>query len=72
MPDGMGAIVASGQTYSYVSRDGVRFPAANLDVLKKLGYEGAVTVRLSPSLVSLLPEGPGLDPAAAIVPVTVA
>jgi type VII secretion protein EccB len=72
MPNGMGAIVASGQTYSYVSRDGVRFAAANLDVLKKLGYEGAVPVRLSSSLVSLLPEGPGLDPTEAMVPVTVA
>lgn len=71
MPNGMGAIVASGQTYSYVSRDGVRFAAANLDVLKKLGYEGAVPVKLSPSLVSLLPEGPGLDPTEAMVPVTV-
>jgi len=71
MPNGMGAIVVSGQTYSYVSRDGVRFAAANLDVLKKLGYEGAVPVRLSSSLVSLLPEGPGLDPTAAMVPVTV-
>lgn len=71
MPNGMGAIVASGQTYSYVSRDGVRFAAANLDVLKKLGYEGAVPVRLSSSVVSLLPEGPGLDPTEAMVPVTV-
>jgi type VII secretion protein EccB len=71
MPDGKGAIVVSGQTYSYVSRDGVRFAAANLDVLKKLGYEGAVPVRLSSSLVALLPEGPGLDPTEAMVPVTV-
>jgi type VII secretion protein EccB len=72
MPTGKGAIVASGQTYSYVSRDGVRFAAANLEVLKKLGYEGAAPVQLSPSLVSLLPEGPGLDPTEAMVPVTVA
>jgi type VII secretion protein EccB len=72
MPNGKGAIVASGQTYSYVSRDGVRFAAANLDVLKKLGYDGAVPVRLTSSLVSLLPEGPGLDPTEAMVPVTVA
>jgi len=71
MPNGKGAIVASGQTYSYVSRDGVRFAAANVDVLKKLGYEGAPTVQLSSSLVSLLPEGPGLDPTEAMVPVTV-
>lgn len=71
MPNGMAAIVASGQTYSYVSRDGVRFAAANLDVLKKLGYEGAAPVSLSSSLVALLPEGPGLDPTAAMVPVTV-
>jgi hypothetical protein len=49
----------------------VRFAAANPDVLKKLGYEGAVPVRLTSSLVSLLPEGPGLDPTEAMVPVTV-
>jgi type VII secretion protein EccB len=78
MPDGMGALVVSGQTgsaaggtYSYVSRDGVRFAAANRDVLTKLGYDGARPLRLSASLVSLLPEGPGLDPTAALVPITV-
>jgi type VII secretion protein EccB len=71
MPNGKGAIVASGQTYSYVSRDGVRFAAANLGVLTKLGYEGVAPVRLSSSLVALLPEGPGLDPTEAMVPVTV-
>jgi hypothetical protein len=49
----------------------VRYAAANRDVLTKLGYDGAVPVRLSAELVSLLPEGPGLDPTAAMVPVTV-
>jgi len=49
----------------------VRFAAANRDVLTKLGYDGARPLRLSASLVSLLPEGPGLDPTAALVPITV-
>jgi type VII secretion protein EccB len=71
MPNGQGAIVASGQTYSYVSRDGVRFAAANLGVLTKLGYDNVAPIRLSSSLVALLPEGPGLDPAEASVPITV-
>lgn len=77
VPDGNGAVVASGQTsgpgqtYSYVSRDGVRYAAANLEVLAKLGYDGVKPLQLPPSLVSLLPEGPGLDPTEALVPLTV-
>jgi hypothetical protein len=49
----------------------VRYAAANLEVLTKLGYNQAPVARLSSSLVSLLPEGPGLDPTEAMVPVTV-
>lgn len=72
VPDGKGAIIQSGQTQSYVSRDGVRYAAANLGVLSKFGYEGVTPLQLPSNLVALLPEGPGLDPAAALTPVTVA
>lgn len=72
VPDGNGAVVVSGQTYSYVSRDGVRYAAANLAVLAKLGYDGVSPLKLPPSVVSLLPEGPGLDPVEALQPITVA
>jgi type VII secretion protein EccB len=71
VPNGRGAIVVSGQTYSLVAQDGVRYAAANIAVLTKLGYEGKSPVRLPSSLISLLPEGPGLDPHEALVPLTV-
>jgi hypothetical protein len=71
MPPGRGAIVSSGQTYSLVAQDGVRYAAANSQVLEKLGYGGIATVRLPSALITLLPEGPGLDPAKALVPITV-
>jgi type VII secretion protein EccB len=71
MPPGRGAIVSSGQTYSLVAPDGVRYAAANGQVLARLGYEGISTLKLPSALIALLPEGPGLDPAEALVPVTV-
>lgn len=71
MPSGRGAIVASGQTFSLVAQDGVRYAAANGEVLGKLGYDGIAPVKLPSSLIALLPEGPGLDPTEALVPLTV-
>jgi ESX secretion system ATPase EccB len=71
VPNGRGAIVVSGQTYSLVAADGVRYAAANLGVLTKLGYEGKSPLRLPSALISLLPEGPGLDPHEALLPLTV-
>ncbi|HCU51260.1 MAG TPA: hypothetical protein DGG94_15940 [Micromonosporaceae bacterium] len=71
VPHGRGAIVASGQTFSLVAPDGVRYAAANPAVLGKLGYDGKAPVRLPPVLISLLPEGPGLDPQEALVQLTV-
>ncbi len=71
VPNGRGAIVVSGQTYSLVAPDGIRYSAANLAVLTKLGYEGKSPLRLPSALISLLPEGPGLDPDQALVPLTV-
>jgi type VII secretion protein EccB len=71
MPAGQGALVSSGQTYSLVAPDGVRYAAANALVLAKLGYDGITTLKLPPALVALLPEGPGLDPTEALVPLAV-
>jgi hypothetical protein len=71
MTSGRGAIVSSGLTYSLVAPDGVRYAAANGQVLAKLGYEGVSTLKLPTKLIALLPEGPGLDPAEALVPLTV-
>ncbi len=71
VPNGKGAVVLSGQTYSYVSRDGVRYAMANQAVKDKLGFDGVTPLELPPQLVALLPEGPGLDPTEAMVPVTI-
>lgn len=71
VPNGRGAIVVSGQTYSLIAQDGVRYAAASITVLTKLGYEGRSPVRLPPALISLIPEGPGLDPHQALIPLTV-
>jgi type VII secretion protein EccB len=71
VPNGCGAIVVSGQTFSLVAQDGVRYAAADVAVLTKLGYEGKSPLRLPSALISLLPEGPGLDPHEALVPLTV-
>lgn len=71
VPNGRGAIVLSGQTYCLVAADGVRYSAANPAVLTKLGYEGKSPLRLPSALISLLPEGPGLDPDEALIPLTV-
>ncbi len=71
MPAGRGAIVASGQTFSLVAQDGVRYAAANGEVLGKLGYGDIAPLKLPSALIALLPEGPGLDPAEALVPLTV-
>lgn len=71
VPHGRGAIVASGHTFSLIAPDGVRYAAANPEVLGKLGYAGKQPVRLPPVLISLLPAGPSLDPQEALVPLTV-
>ncbi|WP_117212683.1 type VII secretion protein EccB [Allorhizocola rhizosphaerae] len=71
VPNGKGAVVLSGQTYIYVSRDGVRYAMASAAVKDKLGFDGVTPLNLPSQLVALLPEGPGLDPTEAMVPVTI-
>ncbi len=67
VPGGKGAIVSSGQTVSLITENGVRYAATVPGVLERFGYEGAKRVRLPSSMVSLIPEGPGLDPQRASV-----
>jgi type VII secretion protein EccB len=72
---GRGAVVesapapgASGGTVSVVTDLGVRYSVPNRDVLSMLGYGGVHPVRMPANLVSLLPSGRALDPAAARTP----
>ncbi|RSS68495.1 type VII secretion protein EccB [Streptomyces sp. WAC06614] len=67
---GAGALVralsgagAPGGTY-LVSDNGVKYPVPSPDAVKALGYEGAAAVGMPSALLSLLPTGPSLDPAA--------
>ncbi|WP_436501622.1 type VII secretion protein EccB [Actinokineospora sp. HUAS TT18] len=53
-------------TLTVVTDMGRRYPVGASSVLKMLGYEGVPVVRLPASLVARVPEGPGLDPLAAL------
>ena len=62
-----GAPPGSG-TLSLVTDHGTRYPLPGPDLLAVLGYGGVTPVRVPADLVSLLPAGPALDPAAARSP----
>jgi type VII secretion protein EccB len=68
VPDGKGAIVSSGQTVSLITQNGIRYAATVPGVLERFGYEPATAVKLPSTVVTLLPEGPGLDPQQALLP----
>jgi type VII secretion protein EccB len=72
VPPGRGALVeavaAPGDpsgALSIVTDLGVRYPLASRDLAAKLGYRGVSPLRMPAEIVSLLPSGPALDPAAA-------
>ncbi|WP_350279085.1 type VII secretion protein EccB [Kribbella sp. HUAS MG21] len=78
VPPGHGAVVESmaspGQpagsgALSFVSDLGRRYQLASRDVLAVLGYDNPPVVRLPAELVSRLPAGHALDPAAAAYPI---
>jgi type VII secretion protein EccB len=78
VPPGHGAVVESmaspGQpagsgALSFVSDLGRRYQLANRDVLGVLGYGNPPIVRLPAELISRLPAGHALDPAAATYPI---
>ncbi|GIE49656.1 type VII secretion protein EccB [Amorphoplanes nipponensis] len=71
VPRGKGALVVAAAsptapagtgTVSIVTDTGRRYPVANRDVLPRLGYGGVPPVSIPGQLVSLLPQGPALDP----------
>lgn len=68
---GRGVIVAAAAgrdpagLLSLVTDEGRRFPVPSPAALATLGYADAPTVRVPSTVVSLLPDGPALDPAAA-------
>ncbi|HEX8631669.1 MAG TPA: type VII secretion protein EccB [Catenuloplanes sp.] len=75
VPPGSGTVVeaapapgAGGGAVSVVTDLGRRFAVSDPEVLGVLGYGGVRPVRMPSALVSLIPAGPALDPAAALAP----
>lgn len=56
---------SDGAALFLVTDAGVKYPLAGSDVATLLGYDATTAVPVEPSLLSLLPTGPVLDPAAA-------
>ncbi len=74
MPPGRGALVRAvagpddpAGALALVTDVGMRFAVASDAVSETLGYAGVAPLRLPAALVALLPPGPALDPAAAVV-----
>lgn len=65
----LGAPTSDSGAFSIVTDLGIRFPVPDQDVLRMLGYAPEQAVDVPASLVSRLPVGPTLDPAAAAKPV---
>ncbi|QUQ67159.1 type VII secretion protein EccB [Kutzneria sp. CA-103260] len=63
--DAMPAPNAPSGTVEVVTDEGRCYPLASPDALKTLGYDAAQPVKLPAGLVARLPQGPGLNPAAA-------
>ncbi|GLY64815.1 type VII secretion protein EccB [Amycolatopsis taiwanensis] len=62
---------ASAGALNLVTDEGLRFPVPSEDVLAQLGYSAAQAVPMPAALVQRIPEGPTLDPAAAMSAATV-
>ncbi|MGW2014941.1 type VII secretion protein EccB [Streptomyces sp. NPDC001927] len=54
---------AAGTTY-LVAENGVKYPLPSEEAMRTLGYAGSAPVGLPSTLLTLLPTGPSLDPAA--------
>jgi type VII secretion protein EccB len=67
---GLVEVVPAGQaaagTVSLVTDQGKMYPLASPDVLKILGYDGVKPIRMPAGLAARVPEGPALDPTAAL------
>ncbi|TDD25147.1 type VII secretion protein EccB [Nonomuraea diastatica] len=57
------------QQYSLVTDQGKKFRLASADAIGKLGYEAKDVAPVPVHLLRLIPDGPSLDPAAAMTPV---
>jgi hypothetical protein len=75
VPPGHGALVeavasptATGGALCLVTDVARRYPLAGAEVAPALGYAAGAAVRVPSALVSMLPSGPVLDPAAARLP----
>ncbi|TCC22337.1 type VII secretion protein EccB [Kribbella sindirgiensis] len=73
VPPGTAAVIevmptdrAPAGTIAIVTDLGRAYSLANPDVLKVLGYENVTPVKIRAELASRLPQGPGLDPSAAV------
>jgi hypothetical protein len=69
---GEGQLNAVASALSLITDQGVRYPVPSADVLTKLGYDATDIAPVPASIMQSIPQGPTLDPTAAMVPVTVA
>ncbi|MGC4940409.1 type VII secretion protein EccB [Kribbella sp. DT2] len=60
---------ATAGTVSVITDLGRTYPLADPALLEPLGYQGVLPVRIPAQLVARIPQGSGLDPAAAVRPV---
>ncbi|MFI6791925.1 type VII secretion protein EccB [Nonomuraea sp. NPDC050383] len=67
---GEGQMAAIG-TYYLVTDQGRKFELKSADLIEKLGYDSSVIAPLPANLVHLIPDGPMLDPQAALAPLKV-
>ena len=58
---------AAGSTIYLISPQGVRYPLGSVETLAALGYEGVAPLAVPGSLLALIPTGPTLDRADALV-----
>ncbi|WP_019632915.1 type VII secretion protein EccB [Actinomadura atramentaria] len=69
-----GGSVSAINSYSFVSDDGRRYPLKSPDTAKALGYSISAdendSVPVPANLLNLVPQGPVLDPAKAVLPVS--
>ncbi|SDH00690.1 type VII secretion protein EccB [Sinosporangium album] len=56
-------------TYFLITDQGRQFPLKTPEVLEKLGYDSASVAPVPGNLLDLIPQGPVLDPAAALAPI---
>ncbi|NJP98244.1 type VII secretion protein EccB [Nonomuraea sp. FMUSA5-5] len=65
---GEGQLGAVSSALSLITDQGVRFQVPSADVLGRLGYDAGDIAPVPASIIHAIPQGPALDPAAAMVP----